>query len=84
MKALPSETCRRCSECVGEHHHWLVICAEVDDDLITFRCKHCDATTEGVDCEACGDIVPAAASHLCEEDATWLCGPCLDEINKES
>jgi hypothetical protein len=57
--------------------------AEADGDHITVPCKHCDATTHGVDCEACDEIVPAATSHLCVEDDTWLCADCNAEISKE-
>ena len=45
-------TCRRCSECAGQLHHWL------DNDECygprdaTHACKHCDAL--GDECETCG------------------------------
>ena len=83
----PARTeCRRCTECEGEEHHWMVILgeAESDGDDITIPCKHCDATTHGVDCEACGEIVPAAVSHLCEEDGTWLCGSCAEDMTNDA
>jgi hypothetical protein len=81
-----TETCRRCSECEGEAHHWIVILgeAESDSDHITIPCKHCSATTHGVDCEACDEIVPAAAAHMCEEDGTWLCAACVENVTLDA
>jgi hypothetical protein len=47
--------CRRCSECVGEEHHWLLPEQFVpfsalegdsydgEDSVVLHRCKHCDA-----------------------------------------
>jgi hypothetical protein len=78
--------CRRCSECPNEKHHWMVILAEVDEDTgdVTIPCKHCDAITPGIDCEACNDIAPQATSHFCEEDGTWLCSDCTLKDDVES
>lgn len=42
-------TCRRCSECVGEEHHWTEngrVCEPGDPYYI---CKHCDAACAEVD-----------------------------------
>ena len=39
-----AETCRRCTECVGEEHHWLTSMPECPEDGEPFiPCKHCDA-----------------------------------------
>lgn len=46
--------CRRCTECVGEAHHWLEG-AEMDgedEDWVGWICKHCLATSEM--CTDCG------------------------------
>jgi hypothetical protein len=40
-----SEQCRRCSECVGQEHHFLPMPEEDDDGEWVFPCKHCDAAT---------------------------------------
>lgn len=79
-----SVPCRRCIDCLGQAHHWMTIIATADPmgDIIV-PCKHCDETTLGVDCEACGEIVPAASSHLCPEDSTWLCADCGHELRNE-
>lgn len=68
-------TCRRCTECEGEEHHWsLEILNEAGDGFV---CKHCPTESDGVDCERCGDIVPAmAAKH--NKDGSWLCGECAE------
>ncbi len=41
--AAPSDKCRRCTDCEGEEHHWMVEC---DDDRPqgVMGCKHCLAT----------------------------------------
>lgn len=61
-----------------------MICAEANEggDIVV-PCKHCDETTIGVDCEACGEIVPSATAHLCVEDSTWLCPECNAELSKD-
>ena len=51
-------TCRRCSECVGQSHHWLSNPDFGNDDedegrtAREFDCKHCDAA--GRECDVCG------------------------------
>jgi hypothetical protein len=71
MSAAESTTCRRCSECVGEEHHWMVILAEphIDDEgnagELIVPCKHCgEIATVCDECE--GPVFPAGRS-LCAE-----------------
>ena len=42
--------CRRCSECVGQEHHWMENDDFEDESDPEFACKHCDAK-----CHAIGD-----------------------------
>ncbi len=57
----PTE-CKRCTECVGQEHHW-------QDGILTddhrYQCKHCDATAPA--CDTCGAIVlPHCVDPDCE------------------
>lgn len=46
----PPPQCRRCSECIGEEHHWVACASEFfvpmgeseDDAIHLVPCKHCD------------------------------------------
>lgn len=52
MEVETPETCRRCTECVGEEHHWLTSMPECPEDGEPFiPCKHCDA--RAALCEEC-------------------------------
>lgn len=53
--AMPAE-CRRCSECIGQDHHWLEATVFEPDDP-EFECKHCRAQCRGVD-DPSGFLVP--------------------------
>lgn len=47
-------TCRRCTECVGEEHHWLTSMPECPEGGEPFiPCKHCDE--RAALCEECGE-----------------------------
>jgi hypothetical protein len=48
---LAAAACRRCSECVGQEHHWLDNFRCVDETDPYFICKHCDAACDEVDPE---------------------------------
>jgi YHS domain-containing protein len=87
--ANPGTACRRCTECVGEEHHWIEG-YEGDDQEgdvpageLGWICKHCPAFSESVACEACGEEVPGAIAHLCTEDSTWLCPECRDDLKSQ-
>lgn len=41
--------CRRCSECVGEEHHWIENGEFAEAGDPEFECKHCDAACAAVD-----------------------------------
>lgn len=66
-----TEMCRRCSECVGQDHHW---CSEIrTDDGERLHCKHCDATA--VECPVCdGQGVYLVENHGAQE---VTCDKCL-------
>ena len=71
------QTCRRCSECRGENHHWLEACnppAPDGDGFVGYECKHCDARAEM--CDACDLAVEAG--HVCDfgEDGPYVCPGC--------
>lgn len=58
----PPVECKRCTECVGQEHHW-------QDGILTddhrYQCKHCDATAPA--CDTCGAIVlPHCVDPDCE------------------
>ena len=38
------QACRRCSECIGEDHHWLEG-EYTDTGAHGYECKHCEAAT---------------------------------------
>ena len=71
------QTCRRCSECQGENHHWLEHCddpAEVAEPFVGYVCKHCDARAEM--CDACSGAVEPG--HVCDfgEEGPFVCPGC--------
>ena len=44
ITAATPAPCRRCTECVGEEHHWLTAIPELPEDGAPYiPCKHCDA-----------------------------------------
>jgi hypothetical protein len=46
--------CRRCSECVGQEHHFLGIAEhDVETNEWYYPCKHCDAWA--LECDRCGE-----------------------------
>jgi hypothetical protein len=55
--------CRRCSECIGEEHHFSDV---IRDDNGDFECKHCDVVAEA--CNACCEhpVWPPHESGFCE------------------
>lgn len=56
QKPAPT-VCRRCSECIGQEHHWI---EGTDLEGVRdpeFACKHCEALSHGTD-DADGFIVP--------------------------
>jgi len=58
----PRTTCRRCSDCEGQDHHWQ---DGIFDDQDNYACKHCDATAPA--CSTCGGIVlPHCIDPDCE------------------
>jgi hypothetical protein len=62
-------TCRRCTECLGEDHHWLPWLPDFDESGDPFvPCKHCDARANL--CEDCFEA-PASppAGDRCEDCA---------------
>lgn len=64
----PQRECPRCSECVGQNHHWIENPDFEDEDSPEFACKHCDALcyqiedddlTDGLMVPS-GDVIPDA------------------------
>lgn len=46
----PPPGCRRCTECVGQEHHWIALPEhDMTRDVVFFECKHCPATCEAVE-----------------------------------
>ena len=70
-----STTCRRCSECRNNSHHWIDNTDDPGDDIServpTHICKHCDQ--QGYECPACG------GDGIDTETLTGLCGFCCGE-----
>lgn len=46
---MTSDACRRCSECIGQQHHWMENGRLVDETDPYFICKHCDAACDEAD-----------------------------------
>jgi hypothetical protein len=64
---IDSATCRRCTECVGEQHHWLTAMPECPEGGEPFiPCKHCDA--RAALCDECfeGPIWPIVSPAICK------------------
>lgn len=59
MASMIGTTCRRCSECQGQDHHWMYVGDLDDTGEPVMSCKHCDATLAISDDEA---------DALCAED----------------
>jgi len=72
-------TCRRCTECIGEEHHYMDDCVNDAGEPVDpfFRCKHCPYTCAAVDCEACGDLVPI--DIVDEVNGAVVCAMCRQE-----
>ena len=53
-------SCRRCSDCQDQAHHWLDECTDADGNAVGpyFVCKHCEYTCAAAECGVCGEIVP--------------------------
>lgn len=61
--------CRRCSECIGEDHHWMESPYLMEDGDPWFVCKHCDAACGSVDDEngiSMPDGVAVRNSPVCD------------------
>jgi len=61
-----ADSCRRCSECTGELHHWLTSMPECPDEGPFIPCKHCPARADV--CVRCGDapVFPPRDDDWCE------------------
>ncbi len=61
-------TCRRCSECLGEEHHFLDSCTNDDGNPVEphFVCKHCEEKAGYCD-ERGGPIYPFAGQSCCAD-----------------
>jgi hypothetical protein len=75
-----SAECRRCIECEGQEHHWLVWLAEVKPGQEPeVPCKHCDAKAPL--CERCCDGV---VWPLPTEGEPAHCDVCTAELEDEA
>lgn len=76
MTQQAEPACRRCTECVGMPHHWLLPDHDPETDECFVECKHCEfrATL----CESCLDmpIYPVV-------DDSGLCEACKAEEMEE-
>jgi hypothetical protein len=87
--------CRRCSECLGQRHHW---CTEMlTDDGRHLQCKHCDAIASecgecaGEGCDECSggvveilDCVEMADRVLALDDRRGIeWDPLVEELRDE-
>jgi hypothetical protein len=61
--------CRRCSECIGEDHHFIEHAeAPTDDDegFAGYICKHCEVKADL--CESCdGPVYPITGATKCAD-----------------
>lgn len=65
-------SCRRCSECIGQGHHWIEndeVFGPEDPDLV---CKHCDA--KAFKCIDCDDRIVGGPDQRCAECAADAAG----------
>ena len=76
-------TCRRCSECVGQDHHWMENQRFNQDGDPEYVCKHCEAACAGVDDDD-GFMVPSgvllAQPAVCDECDEYVSG-CLCDLD---
>lgn len=73
---MTGPTCRRCSECTGQKHHWMTATPDADGDGdIVVQCKHCDAETYGAMCDICGAVFPLPIGEK-PERGEWYCPEC--------
>jgi hypothetical protein len=56
-------SCRRCSECVGQEHHWIDASDVEGPDDPDLDCKHCDA--KAFTCEECDEEIAIAPNRRC-------------------
>lgn len=79
----PVATCRRCTECTGEAHHWrecgLLEAWNPASGEPAWGCKHCDYTCAGVECEACGEDIPVDVAAVDTAHAIYLCPSCVGD-----
>lgn len=54
---IPIDQCPRCSECVGQAHHWIENSEFDDEGDPEFECKHCEAVCNSRDDDQ-GFMVP--------------------------
>lgn len=65
-----SSHCRRCSECIGQEHHFLEHCEHPSNgdaaEFYGFICKHCEVKADICDeCE--GPVFPITGAAVCAE-----------------
>ena len=64
-------SCRKCSECLDNSHHWIPNSSFGDDSApeelqdVEFVCKHCEA--EGTECEICFGSGVGEFENCCTE-----------------
>jgi hypothetical protein len=65
--ATEDTSCRRCSECVGEDHHWM--------DTTAWSCKHCNIVIPMCEsCRRCSECV--GEDHHWMDTTAWSCKHC--------
>lgn len=71
-----AQQCRRCTECVGEQHHFLE--PELGaGDAIVWPCKHCDFQDSNAECERCGADQPQSVMQT-RPDGREVCSFCAE------
>ena len=83
---MTKNKCRRCSECVGQAHHWMDNDAFQDEGDPQYACKHCPAVAfwceecVGEGCKDCNDTgigeirEPAPANAMSQHTpGPWQC-----------
>jgi hypothetical protein len=63
--------CRRCSECVGQEHHWIENDRFCDPGDPEYVCKHCESACVAVDD---ADGLPIPSGIVCAQPP--VCGEC--------
>lgn len=81
---VPHTVCRRCTECLGEEHHWLTSIPEerVLDGVSewVFICKHCDAVSRAIDCGVCDETIPQAVARPLGGHGALVCSECATGV----